>query len=78
MSMLGEIKQIMLKKVPHQQAELYQQYPQLRRNSENGKKVEVYLFSLYFAVFTSRYYTYFIYEKNTHNHSLFIIDHRFS
>ena len=24
------------KKVPHQQAELYQQNPQLRRNSENG------------------------------------------
>ena len=26
----------MLKKVPHQQGELYQQNPQLRRNSENG------------------------------------------
>ncbi len=36
MSMLGEIKQIMLKKVPHQQGELYQQNPQLRRNSEYG------------------------------------------
>ena len=33
---VGEIKQIMLKKVPHQQGELYQQNPQLRRNSENG------------------------------------------
>tara|TARA_B100000405_G_scaffold142999_1_gene100080 strand:- start:43 stop:276 length:234 start_codon:yes stop_codon:yes gene_type:complete len=31
-----QIKQIMLKKVPHQQGELYQQNPQLRRNSENG------------------------------------------